>query len=156
MKVAYLISRGLITESLTLRLGRKVVNLSHKFRALDLFISSDGGDLSAGLAICNLVRSVNTKVRTICFGTAHSVASLILACGDRGHRKAMIGSKISLHRTVNGCFGNVEDIIQQSTSAASFEETVTQIYMEVCDKKLTEVTSAMLEALMLNGNEARS
>lgn len=154
-KRAFLVGKGPITAALAAALGSKAMALSAKFKALDLFICSGGGEVNAGLAICNALQTLNAKVRTVCFGLAHSVASLVLASGRSGCRRALVGSSISLHRPAGGSFGNVEEVTQHVSSAVHSEEAVMQAYMMVCDRKLNEVRAAMLCAFAMDANEAR-
>lgn len=149
-----MIGKGPITAALSVALVSKALALSAKFKALDFFVCSDGGEVNAGLAIYNAVQALNAKVRTICFGRAHSVASLVLASGRSGCRRALLGSSVSLHRPSVGSFGNVEEVIQHVSSAVSSEKSVIQAYMKVCDRKLDEVKSAMLRSFAMDANEA--
>ncbi|MGP1914494.1 MAG: ATP-dependent Clp protease proteolytic subunit [Candidatus Hodgkinia cicadicola] len=153
---AFLIGKGPITTALATALGSKAVALAAKFKALDFYICSDGGEVNAGLAIFNMVQTLNAKVRTICFGRAHSVASLVLASGRSGWRKALIGSNVSLHRPSVGSFGNVEEVIQHVSSAVYSEKAVIQAYMKVCGRKLNEVRAAMMSSFAMNEREAKA
>ncbi|MGP1918260.1 MAG: ATP-dependent Clp protease proteolytic subunit [Candidatus Hodgkinia cicadicola] len=152
---AFLVGKGPITAALAAALGSKAVALSAKFKALDIFICSDGGEVNAGLAIYNTVQALNAKVRTICFGRAHSVASLVLASGRSGCRRATLGSSVSLHRPSVGSFGNVGEVCQHVSSAIYYEKAVVQAYMRVCGRKLNEVKTAMLCAFAMDANEAK-
>ncbi|MGP1918544.1 MAG: ATP-dependent Clp protease proteolytic subunit [Candidatus Hodgkinia cicadicola] len=151
-----MIGKGPITTALATALGSKAVALAAKFKALDFYICSDGGEVNAGLAIFNMVQTLNAKVRTICFGRAHSVASLVLASGRSGWRKALIGSNVSLHRPSVGSFGNVEEVIQHVSSAVYSEKAVIQAYMKVCGRKLNEVRAAMMSSFAMNEREAKA
>ncbi|MGP1916082.1 MAG: ATP-dependent Clp protease proteolytic subunit [Candidatus Hodgkinia cicadicola] len=153
---AFLIGKGPITAALATALGSKAMALAAKFKALDFYICSGGGEVNAGLAICNIVQALNAKVRTICFGRAHSVASLVLASGRSGCRMALIGSTISLHRPSVGSFGNVREVIQHVSSAVYSEEAVVQAYMKVCGRKVNEVQAAMANSFAMNARDAKA
>ncbi|MGP1927293.1 MAG: ATP-dependent Clp protease proteolytic subunit [Candidatus Hodgkinia cicadicola] len=153
---AFLIGKGPITSALATALGSKAVALATKFKALDIFISSGGGEVNAGLALCGIVQTLNAKVRTVCFGRAHSVASLVLASGRSGYRKALSASSVSLHRPSVGSFGNVGEMVQHVSSAVHSEEAVVQAYMKTCDKTLKEVRGAMLRTFAMDANAARA
>ncbi|MGP1919262.1 MAG: ATP-dependent Clp protease proteolytic subunit [Candidatus Hodgkinia cicadicola] len=153
-KRAFLVGKGPLTSALATSLGSKAMALSAKFKALDLYISSAGGEVNAGLLIYNTIQTLNVKVRTICFGRAHSVASLVLASGRSGCRRALMGSSVSLHRPSAGSFGNVDEVVQHVSSAVCSEEAVVQAYMKVCDRRLNEVRAAMVRSFAMDVSEA--
>lgn len=155
-KAPYLIGRGALTSAVTANLVSKLLVLASKFKALDLFISSCGGEVTAGLTICQCMQALNIKVRTLCFGRAHSVASLVLASGRSGCRKAIRGSSISLHQPAVGCFGNSEEVAQQIGLAFHSETAVIQTYMKVCGKRFNEVRLAMRKAFAMDANAAQT
>jgi ATP-dependent Clp protease protease subunit len=61
---------------------------------ITLYINSPGGEVSSGLALYDVMQAVKCPVRTVCLGTAASMAAILFAGGDkRGilpHGKVMI------------------------------------------------------------------
>ncbi len=76
---------------------RKILESTRYRKQLEIQINSPGGDLSAGMAIYNIMQLTKAKTKTLCCGQAHSVASLLLAAGCRGYRMCVAGASIALH-----------------------------------------------------------
>ena len=62
---------------------------------ITLFINSPGGDVSSGLAIYDVMKSLSCPVRTVCLGTAASMAALLFAAGSR--REILPHGKVMIH-----------------------------------------------------------
>ena len=54
-------------------------------RPIQFWINSPGGDVTAGLAIYDVMNYVNTEVHTVAIGMAASMAAILLSSGTRGH-----------------------------------------------------------------------
>ena len=61
---------------------------------ITVYINSPGGEVASGLALYDVMRAVKCPVRTVCVGTAASMAAILFASGtERGilpHGKIMI------------------------------------------------------------------
>ena len=65
---------------------------------IELTISSNGGDLYGGFAIHDTIQAISSPVHTICIGRCRSMAAVLLACGEPGHRLAFPNSRIMIHQ----------------------------------------------------------
>jgi len=79
-------------------------------RDISLYINSPGGDIYAGLAIYDTVRFIKPDVQTFCFGSAMSMAAVLLAGGAKGKRMALPNAKILIHQVSSGFQGQATDI----------------------------------------------
>ena len=79
-------------------------------RDINLYISSPGGVVSAGLAIYDTMQLINPDVSTICLGMAASMATILLSGGARGKRYALPNSTIHMHQPLGGAQGQASDI----------------------------------------------
>lgn len=75
-----------------------VVDEEWAAKPITLRIDSPGGDLNAGLLICNAMQEIDTPVATEAVGRAASAAALILASGEPGMRTAHADSEILIHQ----------------------------------------------------------
>jgi ATP-dependent Clp protease protease subunit len=75
-----------------------------------LYINSPGGDVYAGLAIYDTMRFIKPDVQTFCFGSAMSMAAILLAGGAAGMRTALTNAKILIHQVSSGFHGQATDI----------------------------------------------
>lgn len=79
-------------------------------RDINLYISSPGGVVSAGLAIYDTMQLINPDVSTICLGMAASMATILLSGGTKGKRYALPNSTIHMHQPLGGAQGQASDI----------------------------------------------
>eukprot|EP00940_MAST-03C_sp_MAST-3C-sp2_P002785 g2785.t1 len=71
-----------------------------------LVINSGGGEITSGFAIYDAMKhAVRAPVHTIVLGKASSMATILLAAGEPGHRSAYPHSRIMIHEA-SGCGGN--------------------------------------------------
>jgi ATP-dependent Clp protease protease subunit len=54
---------------------------------IELFISSPGGSVTAGLALLDIMKLISSPVHTVCMGLAASMGSMLLSQGVKGKRK---------------------------------------------------------------------
>ena len=62
---------------------------------ITLYIDSPGGSVTAGLAIYDVMQAVNANIRTVCVGTAASMAAVLFAAGNR--REIMKHGEVMIH-----------------------------------------------------------
>lgn len=81
-------------------------------REINLYISSPGGVISAGLAIYDTMRSLPCPVSTTCVGYAASFGTILLLAGDKGRRRALPHARIHMHQPLiqGGIGGQATDI----------------------------------------------
>ena len=69
---------------------------------ISMYINSPGGVVTSGLAIYDTMQYIRSPVATLAVGQAASMASLLLAAGERGHRRSLPHSRIMLHQPSGG------------------------------------------------------
>src|SRR5262245_51263154 len=72
---------------------------------ISLYINCPGGVVYSGMAIYDAMQFVKPDIRTICYGIAMSMGSLLLAGGADGKRMALPNSRILIHQPSGGCEG---------------------------------------------------
>lgn len=82
----------------------------HPDKPISMYINSPGGVVTAGLAIYDTMQYIKPPVATLCVGQAASMASLLLAAGAAGHRRALPHARILLHQPSGGYQGQATDI----------------------------------------------
>ena len=83
-------------------------------RDISMYISSPGGQVTAGLAIYDTMQQIKPDVSTYCMGMCASMASVLLAAGAKGKRFALPNSEIMIHQGSAGFQGATPDIEVQS------------------------------------------
>lgn len=77
---------------------------------IKLYINSPGGSVSAGLAIYDTMQYIKSDVSTICVGLAASMASVLLAAGEKDKRFCLSNSEVMIHQVMGGMQGQASDI----------------------------------------------
>ncbi|MBT3539375.1 ATP-dependent Clp endopeptidase proteolytic subunit ClpP [Candidatus Parcubacteria bacterium] len=79
-------------------------------RDIKIYINSPGGSVTAGLAIYDTMQYIKADVSTICVGMAASMASVLLAAGEKGKRFILPNSEVMIHQVMGGTQGQASDI----------------------------------------------
>ncbi len=86
------------TETASL-ISMQLLALLQNIEPISFYINCYGGSLPAGLAIMDMMNYVNRRnvpVHTYCIGECVGVATVILACGRQGERRAFPSARISI------------------------------------------------------------
>ena len=75
-----------------------------------LYINSPGGMITSGLAIMDTMNFVKADVQTIATGMAASMASVLLAAGEKGKRFALPNATVLIHQPLGGAQGQQTEI----------------------------------------------
>jgi len=65
---------------------------------IELIINSSGGSLWAGFALFDTMRAISSPVHTCCIGRCRSMAAVLLAAGEPGHRYASESARLMVHQ----------------------------------------------------------
>lgn len=117
-------------------------------------INSIGGYINDGFSIVSANLNSKATIETINEGTADSMALVILASGDKGHRIAMDYSTGIIHDPLIGgvTLEDVADIKLKSFMQNTKEQLVT-IFENTTGKSRDEISAAMKEELMLTSSQ---
>jgi ATP-dependent Clp protease protease subunit len=83
-------------------------------RAVDLYINSPGGSVTAGMAIYDIMQYVPNDVATVGMGLAASMGQFLLCAGAKGKRYALPHARIMMHQPSAGIGGTASDIAIQA------------------------------------------
>src|SRR5690625_3090993 len=75
---------------------------------ISLYINSPGGSITSGMAILDVILSLDSEVHTIANGLAASMGAFLLSCGDK--RFATPNAEIMIHQPLGGAQGQATDI----------------------------------------------
>lgn len=62
---------------------------------ITMYINSPGGEVSSGLALYDVMKAIQCPIRTVCVGTAASMAAILFLSGDK--RDMLAHSKVMIH-----------------------------------------------------------
>ena len=97
-------------------------------KPIHLYINSPGGVVTSGLAIYDTMQFIKPPVSTLCVGQACSMASLLLAAGAPGMRRALPNSRVMIHQPSGGVHGQASDIEIHAREILATRQRLVQIY----------------------------
>ena len=77
---------------------------------ISLYINSNGGSITAGMAIYDTMNFIKSDVSTICIGMCASMAAFLLSSGKKGKRYSLKSSEIMIHQPLGGASGQATEI----------------------------------------------
>ena len=80
-------------HSLTLQL--RYLQLEDPNAEITVYINSPGGEVSSGLALYDVMKGLSCPVKTVCMGTAASMAALLFVAAD--HRTMLPHARLMIH-----------------------------------------------------------
>ena len=110
---------------------------------VSLYINSPGGLVYAGLAIYDTMRFVKPDVRTICFGVAMSMGSLLLMGGTAGKRMALPNARILIHQPLGGFQGQASDIEIHARETLELRRHIDELYAQHTGQSVERVHDDM-------------
>lgn len=123
---------------------------------ITIYINSPGGSVNAGLVIYDCIQAAEVEINLICAGTAASMAAIILAGGQQGHRYILTHSKVMIHEPLlaGGLGGSATSIKNISDSILETREIVNKILAKHTGKTLKEINKATSFDNYMNAEDA--
>lgn len=98
---------------------------------ISMYINCPGGSATAGLGIYDTMQYIQPEVHTWCVGMAASMAAVLLAAGEPGHRYALPHSKMMIHQPWSpGIQGQAEDVAIQAEEILKTRKIINEILSE--------------------------
>ena len=111
LKERIVILTGEIDDAMASSICAQLLYLSSiSSEAIQLYINSPGGSVSAGMAIYDIMNYIKCDVYTICMGICASMAAVLLCAGSAHHRSALANSEIMIHQPLGGMQGQAKDM----------------------------------------------
>ena len=106
---------------------------------ITMYINSPGGEVPSGLAIYDVMKAAGCPVRTICTGTAASMAAVLFLSGDR--RDMLPHAKVMIHDPLipGGVGGSALNVDAIAKNLMQTRRTVADIISAHTGKSLEEV-----------------
>lgn len=108
---------------------------------ITLYINSRGGELNSGLGAYDVLKGLRSPLRTVCIGTAYSMAAILLLAGDK--REAYEHTSIMIHDpsySTHDISGKKPHEIQEEVNKLVEKKAIlTKIISEVTGKSIQEV-----------------
>ncbi|MBD5170062.1 MAG: ATP-dependent Clp protease proteolytic subunit [Oscillibacter sp.] len=119
-----------------------------------MYIDSPGGEVSSGLAVYDVMQAIQCPIRTVCTGTAYSMASLLFAAGKQrdilSHARVMIHDPL-ITGGAGGSALHLESIAQNLMQTRSI---VAEILAKHTGHTISEVLARTATDTYFNATEA--
>ena len=121
-----------------------------------LYINSPGGLVTSGLGIYDTMQYIKSEVSTLCIGQAASMASFLLAAGEKGKRFSLPNSRVMVHQPSAGFTGQATDIEIHAKEVLSLKKRLNEIYSKHTGKSVEEVKAALERDNFMTAENAKS
>jgi len=124
-------------------------------KEVSLYINSPGGVVTSGLAIYDTMQFVRPAVSTLCTGQAASMASLLLAAGNKDLRFALPNARIMVHQPSGGFQGQATDIMLHAQEILNLKRRLNEIYVKHTGQPLKKIEDALERDMFLTAEMAK-
>jgi ATP-dependent Clp protease protease subunit len=112
-------------------------------KEIAMYINSPGGVVTSGMAVYDTMQFVRPAVSTLCVGQAASMASLLLAAGNKDMRFALPNARIMLHQPSGGFQGQATDIMLHAQEILNLKKRLNEIYVKHTGQPLKKIEDAL-------------
>ncbi|PRW44912.1 ATP-dependent Clp protease proteolytic subunit [Chlorella sorokiniana] len=124
-------------------------------KPISMYINSPGGVVTAGLAIYDTMQYIRAPVATLAVGQAASMASLLLAAGEPGHRRILPHSRVMLHQPSGGAQGQASDIAIMAKEILKIREMLTGLYVRHTGQAAQRIEEVLERDFFMSSAEAK-
>ena len=121
---------------------------------IQMYINSPGGEVYSGMAIYDTMQYIKPNVSTICVGLAASMASFLLAGGEKGKRFSLPNSRILIHQPLGGTQGQASDIKIQAEEILKIREEMNAILSKNTGQTIAKVDKDTDRDFYMRADEA--
>lgn len=115
----------------------ELMELAAAYSSIDVHINSRGGDVFAGIAIYNALRTVKADVTIYIDGLAASIAGVIALCGRPLYMNKY--ARLMIHRVSGGAYGNADELLRVADMCSELEDSLADIIAAKCGKTKGEI-----------------
>ena len=125
-------------------------------KRLFLYINSPGGSVTAGLSVFDIMHYVNAAVTTIGIWFAASMASFILAGGERGSRIVLPHCRLMVHQPQGGMQGQASEVLLEKDEIVRLRKLVGRLYVDLTGQTADVVARDLDRDTYMSAREARA
>ncbi len=124
-------------------------------KAIQLYINTPGGSVTAGLAIYDTMQYVKCPISTVCIGMAASMGATLLAAGAKGQRFALPNSEVLLHQVAGGVTGQAVEIEITAKQIVKIKDRLNKILAKHTGRPLKKIELDTDRDFYLSADEAK-
>lgn len=112
---------------------------------IQLYISSPGGSVTAGMGIYDTMQYIKPDISTIAIGMAASMGAFLLAAGTPGKRIALPSAEIMIHQPSAGTRGQVTDMAIHVKHLEYVKARMNTLFAKHCNRTDIAVVAEAME-----------
>lgn len=120
--------------------------------SVDMFINSNGGAVFAGIAIYNMIKSLDVHVTAHIVGLAASIASVVAMAADKIIMPR--NSHMMIHNVSGVCFGTSAEMRKTADTMDGIEMSIISTYQTKADLTEVQIKEMLDNETWMNGEEA--
>jgi ATP-dependent Clp protease, protease subunit len=124
-------------------------------KEISMYINSPGGVVTSGMAIYDTMQFIRPAVATLCIGQAASMASLLLASGEKGMRYALPNARILVHQPSGGFEGQASDIERHAEDIIKMKRRLNEVYMRHTGQPYERIEKTLDRDYFMTAEDAR-
>lgn len=125
---------------------------------ITILINSPGGEVRSGLTVLDVMKSIESPIRTVCIGCAASMGAILFEGASPGMRYMLEHSQLMLHGTSygNGSFAGMKshEILKMSNNLTNLNEEIAKMLCERTGMELEKVHDILSEDSFFDAKEA--
>jgi ATP-dependent Clp protease protease subunit len=108
--------------------------------SIKVLLNSPGGEVTAGFAIYDAIRFIQSDVKVICTGLCASIATIILTAVPKKNRLSLPNCEFLIHQPLSqGITGRISDIEIASKELAKTKEKLLTILSKETGKSMDQI-----------------
>ena len=155
LKDRIIILSGEINDNLANSIVAQLLYLdSQNHDDINIYINSNGGSITSGMAIYDTMNFVKSKVSTICIGMAASMAAFLLSSGEKGLRFCLPNSEVMIHQPLGGAQGQATEIKIAAERILKIKDKLNKILAKNTNQDLKKIETDTERDYFLSSKEA--
>lgn len=123
---------------------------------IHVYIHSNGGLITSGLAIYDTMQLVQCDVETYVVGHAFSMAAMLLAGGAKGKRFALAHSRVMLHQPWGDMEGTAADISIHAEEMIKLKQWINEILATHTEQPLARIEEDTDREFYMSAQDAKA
>lgn len=123
---------------------------------INIYINSNGGSITSGMAIYDTMNFIKSDVSTICVGMAASMAAFLLSSGKKGKRYSLKNAEVMIHQPLGGAQGQATEIKIAAERILRIKDKMNKILARNTNKDVKEIEKDTERDFFMTSDEALS
>ena len=121
-----------------------------------MYINSNGGSITSGMAIYDTMNFIRSDVSTICIGMSASMAAFILSSGTKGKRYGLPNSEVMIHQPLGGIQGQATEIKIAAERILKLKQKLNELLAKNTNQDILKIEQDTERDYFLSATEAKN